>query len=105
MLQERHHCQLGTVPVRIQGKLHHEFAAICGHRIFQQQRTSRLAMMINPIAAIATAHMMLTCLGELQAAENIESAMQKTIKKMKSMLVGKMGYSTGEIGNMVVGNL
>jgi len=60
---------------------------------------------INPIAAIATAHMMLSFLGEIKAAEDLESAMKKTIKKMKSMLVGKMGYSTTEVGDRVVQNL
>ena len=61
--------------------------------------------MANPIAASATAHMMLAYLNEIKAAENLESAIQKTITSMKSMLIGKMGYSTTEIGDMVVKNL
>ena len=61
--------------------------------------------MANPIAAIATVHMMLAYLNENKAAENLESAIQKTITSMKSMLIGKMGYSTTEIGDMVVSNL
>ncbi len=60
---------------------------------------------INPIAAIATVHMMLARLGEVKAAENVEAAMRETIKKMKSMLVEQMGYSTSEIGDMVVAGL
>ena len=59
----------------------------------------------NPIAAISTAVMMLTHLGEQKAGENVDSAMQKTIKKMKSMVIGHMNFSTSEIGDMVVGNL
>ena len=49
--------------------------------------------------------MMLNYLGEENAAANIESAVSRVIKKMKSMLVGKMGYSTTEIGDMVVDSL
>jgi len=60
---------------------------------------------VNPIAAIATAAMMLDHLGEGDAAKNIEVAMQRTIKSMKSMLVGEMGHSTSEIGDMVVKEL
>lgn len=57
---------------------------------------------INPIAAIATVNLMLNHLGEAKAANDVEKAMVKTIKKMKSMLVGKMGYKTSEVGDMVV---
>jgi 3-isopropylmalate dehydrogenase len=60
---------------------------------------------INPIAAILTAQMMLNYLGETKAAENIEKAVQNVLKKMKSMLVGEMGYTTSEIGDMVVEQL
>ena len=60
---------------------------------------------INPIAAILTTQMMLNYLGEKEAAKNIEEAVKNVIKKMKSMLVGKMGYTTSEIGNMVVEEL
>ncbi len=60
---------------------------------------------INPVATILTAVMMLKHLGENEAADNIEQATRETIKKMKSMLVGKMGYTTGEVGDMVVTNL
>ncbi|MCR4336792.1 MAG: 3-isopropylmalate dehydrogenase [Candidatus Omnitrophica bacterium] len=57
---------------------------------------------INPVAAVASGMMMLRHLGEEQAAQNVEDAMKSVIKKMKSMLVGKMGYSTSEIGDMIV---
>jgi len=57
---------------------------------------------INPVAAIATLSMMLDYLGEKDAAKNVEAAMRETIKKMNSMLAGQMGYSTTEIGDMIV---
>lgn len=56
---------------------------------------------INPMACILTAQMMLAYLGEDQAALAIEKASRQVIKKMKSQLVGKMGHSTTEIGDMV----
>jgi 3-isopropylmalate dehydrogenase len=59
----------------------------------------------NPIAAIAAAKMMLDSLGENAAARDIETAMRKAIKKMRSMLVGKMGFSTSQIGDMVAKSL
>ncbi len=60
---------------------------------------------INPIATVLTAQMMLNHLGEKQAAADIERAAKETIKKMNSMLVGQMGYSTSEVGDLVVKNL
>ena len=56
----------------------------------------------NPIASILTAQLMLKHLGEKEAADNIEKAVKQTIKNMKSMLAGKMGYSTSQIGDLVV---
>jgi 3-isopropylmalate dehydrogenase len=56
---------------------------------------------INPIASIATASMMLDHLGETAAAQDIEEAMRETIKTMDSMLVGQMGLSTSEVGDTV----
>ena len=60
---------------------------------------------INPIATILTAQMMLNHLGEEKAAQDIEKAARETIKKMKSMMVGQMGYSTTEVGDLVVKSL
>jgi len=57
---------------------------------------------INPVASIATLQLMLNHLGQPEAAANVESAMREVIKKMKSMLVGQMGYTTSEVGDMVV---
>ncbi len=61
---------------------------------------------INPMAAICSGMMMLESLGETKAAEAIEKAvMYITGNKMKSQAAGKMGYSTSQIGDLVVENL
>jgi 3-isopropylmalate dehydrogenase len=60
---------------------------------------------INPVACILTAQIMLAYLGEEEAAKNIEASVKKVIKMMKSMLVGEMGFTTSEIGDLVVKNL
>jgi 3-isopropylmalate dehydrogenase len=58
--------------------------------------------MINPIAAIAAAQMMLEHLGEAGAASLIEDAIKKTVSRdLKSMAAGQMGYSTSEVGDLV----
>ena len=58
---------------------------------------------INPIAAIAAMAMMLDDLGEAEAAQAVEKAvMFVTANKMQSMSAGKMGYSTGGVGDLVV---
>jgi len=61
---------------------------------------------INPIAAIAAMMLMLEKLGEEKAARRVERAiMNVTGTKLKSMAAGKMGYSTGEVGDLVVQSL
>jgi 3-isopropylmalate dehydrogenase len=60
---------------------------------------------INPMAAIGAAMMMLDSLGETRSSKAIENAMIATMKKMKSQAAGKMGYSTTEVGDMVAGML
>ncbi len=57
---------------------------------------------INPIATIMAAQMMLDFLGEKEAAKLIEQAVMDTIAKMKSMSAGKMGMSTTEVGDTIV---
>ena len=58
---------------------------------------------INPIAAIAAMMLMLESLGEAKAARCVERAiMHATGTKLKSMAAGKMGYSTSEVGDLVV---
>ena len=58
---------------------------------------------INPMAAIASAQMLLAHLGEDEAAERVERAMEYVLsEKLKSLNAGKMGYSTSEVGDLVV---
>jgi len=58
---------------------------------------------INPLASIAAGSMMLENLGEYEAAEAIERAvMIVTGTKLKSLAAGEMGYSTSEVGDLVV---
>ncbi|MCM8774993.1 MAG: 3-isopropylmalate dehydrogenase [Candidatus Omnitrophica bacterium] len=58
---------------------------------------------INPLAAICAVGMLLDYLGEAQAAGAIEkSVMRVTAEKLKSLNAGKMGYSTSEVGDLVV---
>ena len=57
---------------------------------------------INPLAAICSAQMMLDTLGEEKAAAAIEKAvMYVTANKLKSLAAGRMGYSTAEVGDLV----
>lgn len=57
---------------------------------------------INPLAAICSAQMMLATLGEEKAADAIEKAvMYVTANKLKSLAAGKMGYSTSQVGDLV----
>lgn len=57
---------------------------------------------INPLAAICAAQMMLETLGEEKAATAIEDAVKfVTANKLKSLAAGKMGYSTSEVGDLV----
>jgi len=61
---------------------------------------------INPLAAICAGGMMLEILGEKDAADRLEKAvMEVTDKKLKSLSAGKMGYSTTEVGDLVVKHL
>jgi len=58
---------------------------------------------INPLAAISAAQMMLEHLGEDKAASLIEkSVMKVTSEKLKSLAAGKMGHGTSEVGDLVV---
>jgi len=58
---------------------------------------------INPLAAICAGGMMLEQLGEAKAAQELERAvMQVTATKLKSLAAGQMGYSTSEVGDLVV---
>ena len=57
---------------------------------------------INPLAAIAAVQMMLEVMGEDEAAAAIDAAIADvTANRLKSLAVGKTGYSTTEIGDLV----
>ena len=57
---------------------------------------------INPIAAIGAMAMLLEHSGQPKAAARIMKAVkQVTGTKMKSQAAGKMGYSTGQVGDLV----
>lgn len=58
---------------------------------------------INPLAAICAGGMMLEHLEEEKAGRAVEKAvMEVTGKKLKSLAAGQMGYSTTEVGDLVV---
>lgn len=57
---------------------------------------------INPLAAIAAAQMLLEHLGEESAARRIENAIRKVVSRdIKSLSAGQMGYSTTGVGDLV----
>jgi len=57
---------------------------------------------INPIAAISSAQLLLETIGESKAALAIEAAVKTTLRDdIKDMGAGKMGHSTSEVGDIV----
>ena len=59
---------------------------------------------INPLAAIGAAQMMLDYLGETEAAVAVENAIRWVVsEKLESLSAGKMGYGTREVGDLVAG--
>ena len=57
---------------------------------------------INPIAAISAAQIMLETLGEPKAASLLEEGIVKVLRDdLKNVGAGKMGYSTQEVGDLV----
>ena len=59
---------------------------------------------INPLAAVGAAQMMMDHLGETEAAQAIENAIRWVVaEKLESMSAGKMGYGTKEVGDLVAG--
>ena len=58
---------------------------------------------INPLAAICAGGMLLEQLGEAESARRLEDAVMKvTANKLKGLSAGEMGYSTIEVGDLVV---
>ncbi|MFA6378940.1 MAG: isocitrate/isopropylmalate family dehydrogenase, partial [Candidatus Omnitrophota bacterium] len=61
---------------------------------------------INPLAAICALAMLLKEIGETAAAEMIERSVKKIVReKLKTLAAGKMGYSTTEVGDLVIKHL
>ncbi len=60
---------------------------------------------INPLAAIAAAGMMLDNLGETAAAQAVDKALTTALNsgKIKSLAAGRMGLGTTEVGDLVAG--
>ncbi|MDM8551198.1 3-isopropylmalate dehydrogenase [Desulfobacterales bacterium HSG2] len=58
---------------------------------------------INPLAAISSAQLMLETLGEEKAASAIEAGVIKVLRDdIKEVAAGRMGFTTKEIGDLVV---
>jgi 3-isopropylmalate dehydrogenase len=58
---------------------------------------------INPIAAISAAQIMLETLGEPMAASLVEESVIRVLRDdLKDVAAGKMGFSTQEVGDLVV---
>jgi 3-isopropylmalate dehydrogenase len=57
---------------------------------------------INPLAAIGAMEMLLRQLGEDEAAARIDRGIRAATARMKSMRAGEMGFTTTEVGDLVV---
>jgi 3-isopropylmalate dehydrogenase len=57
---------------------------------------------INPLAAISAVQMLLSELGEGDAARRVDAGIRFACSKLHSMRAGEMGYSTPEVGDLVV---
>lgn len=61
---------------------------------------------INPLAAICALAMLLKEIGQDTAGAMIENSVKTVVRtKLKDLAAGKMGYSTTEVGDLVVKNL
>jgi len=57
---------------------------------------------INPLAAIGAMEMLLRQLGETAASERVDRGIRYATGRMKSMRAGEMGFTTTEVGDLVV---
>jgi 3-isopropylmalate dehydrogenase len=57
---------------------------------------------INPLAAIGAMGMLLRELGRTEAAARVDGGIRFAASKMPSMRAGEMGYTTSEVGDLVV---
>ena len=58
--------------------------------------------MINPLACIAAAAMMMETIGEKDYGKALEDAVKKVASEIPSLSAGKMGMGTSEIGDKVI---
>jgi len=59
-------------------------------------------LVVNPIAAISAAQIMLETIGEQKAAAFVEESITKVLRDdLKDVAAGKMGYTTKEVGDLV----
>ena len=57
---------------------------------------------INPLAAVGALQMLLAQLGETAAAARVTAGIRFACSKLHSMRAGQMGFSTEEVGDLVV---
>ncbi len=57
---------------------------------------------INPLAAIGALEMLLRQIGETEAADRVDMGIRAATRQMKSMRAGEMGFTTAEVGDLVV---
>ena len=57
---------------------------------------------INPLAAIGALEMLLRQLGEDEAAQDVDRGIRHATTRMKGMRAGQMGFTTTEVGDLVV---
>ena len=57
---------------------------------------------INPLAAIGAVQMLLAQLGEAEAASRVSVGVRFACSKLHSMRAGEMGYTTSEVGDLVL---
>jgi 3-isopropylmalate dehydrogenase len=57
---------------------------------------------INPLAAIGALEMLLRQLGETEAADRVDRGIRAATQRMKSMRAGEMGFTTAEVGDLVI---
>ncbi len=60
---------------------------------------------INPLACIAAASMMLNQLGEEEYSKAIDKGIIETAQKLESLSAGKMGMSTSDVGDVVLNTI
>ncbi len=57
---------------------------------------------INPLAAVGALAMLLQNSGQKKAGDRVENAIRQVTPKLESLSAGRMGYSTSEVGDLLV---